>query len=139
MYKFNETEMFYDVADGRGIVINYSTGIYYSLNSAGTAVFDQLKAGADPKALAEKLSKISGCPKDIADILDKFAKTLVEKGVLLCDDAPYAAAADFNADAFKDGFEPVADEFHDVQDLILADPIHDVDPNFGWSDSPETK
>ena len=139
MYKFNETEMFYDVADGLGIVINYSTGIYYSLNSAGTAVFDQLIAGADPKALAEKLSKISGCPKDIADILDKFAESLVEKGVLLCDDAPYAAAADFNADAFKEGFEPVADEFHDVQDLILADPIHDVDPNFGWSDSPENK
>ena len=139
MYKFNETEMFYDVADGLGIVINYSTGIYYSLNAAGTAVFDQLKAGADPKALAEKISKISGCPKYIESIVKNFAQSLVEKGVLLSDDAPYAAATDFSADAFKDGFEPVADEFHDVQDLILADPIHDVDPNFGWSDSTETK
>ena len=45
MYSFNDKEMFYDVADGLGIVINITTGIYYALNNAGTAVFEQLKAG----------------------------------------------------------------------------------------------
>ena len=33
---------------------------------------------------------------------------------------------------FIDGFTLVLDEFSEVQDLILADPVHDVDVEKGW-------
>ena len=132
MYSFNDKEMFYDVADGLGIVINITTGIYYALNNAGTAVFEQLKAGADPKAVAREISKIQLCPADMEQRVLTFADGLVQKGILVDDGTRGTEPAPFDPKAFSENFNLAADEFHEVQDLIMADPIHDVDPNYGW-------
>ena len=132
MYRFNEQKMFYDSADGMGIVICFTTGVYYSLNAAGTAVFEQLTAGADPKALAAELAKMEGCPADMENRVLRFAEMLEEKEILVSDGAPFTPAEAFPAAAAAEGFDLTADEYHEVQDLILADPIHDVDPNLGW-------
>ena len=132
MYSFNDKEMFYDVADGLGIVVNITTGIYYSLNNAGTAVFEQLKAGADPKAISGELSKLQLCPADIEQRVLTFADSLVQKGILIEDSTPGNEPSPFDSQSFSDGFDLAVDEFHEVQDLIMADPIHDVDPNYGW-------
>ena len=44
----------------------------------------------------------------------------------------YSAAAEIPESAFADGFELTLDEFAEVQDLLLADPVHDVDVDQGW-------
>lgn len=131
MYKLNEEKMFYDLAEGQAIVINFTTGIYYGTSSLGSAVLDALLAGASVENVLTAIQSLPGCPDDIAAQLDAFIQALLEKEIIVPDDGA-ANTASIDASVLTDGFALTVDEFAEVQDLILADPVHDVDVEQGW-------
>ena len=131
MYKLNDEKMFYDMADGQAIVINFTTGMYYGTSSLGSAVLDALLAGARVENICKAIQALPGCPDDMPAQLDAFIGQLVEKEVIVPADGTDAACA-IDASALADGFKLTVDEFAEVQDLILADPVHDVDVEQGW-------
>ena len=73
MYKLNEQKMFYDMAEGQAIVINFTTGMYYGTSSLGSAVLDALVAGAEP---AQILTAVQALPGRIIDPDEGSAETL---------------------------------------------------------------
>ena len=131
MYKLNEEKMFYDMADGQAIVINFTTGMYYGTSSLGSAVLDALLAGAATADVLSALRALEGCPADMEQKLDDFVKALLEKEIIVSGETTGAACA-IEASALADGFVLTVDEFSEVQALILADPVHDVDVEQGW-------
>lgn len=131
MYKLNDEKMFYDMAEGQAIVINFTTGMYYGTSSLGSAVLDSLLAGADLETVCAAIQTLPGCPEDMAAQLDTFIGQLLEKEVIVPGESTGAACV-IDASALADGFTLTVDEFAEVQDLILADPVHDVDVEQGW-------
>jgi len=131
MYKLNEEKMFYDMAEGQAIVINFTTGMYYGTSSLGSAVLDSLLSGAAVEDVCKAIQALPGCPDDMAVQLDTFIGRLLEKEIIVPGDAAGAACA-IDASSLADGFDLTVDEFAEVQDLILADPVHDVDVEQGW-------
>lgn len=131
MFKLNEEKMFYDMAEGQAIVINFTTGMYYGTSSLGSAVLDALLAGAATADVLKALQALEGCPADMEQKLDAFVKALQEKEIIVSGETTGAACA-IEASALTDGFVLTVDEFTEVQDLILADPVHDVDVEQGW-------
>ncbi len=132
MYKLNEEKMFYDMAEGQAIVINFTSGMYYGTSSLGSAVLDALLAGASKEAALAAIKTLPDCPSDIDAQMDAFIQALLEKEVVLVDDVPGSDVATIDASALTDGFALTVDEFTEVQDLIMADPVHDVDVEQGW-------
>lgn len=131
MYKLNEEKMFHDVADDVAVVINLTTGVYFGFNAFGTAVLNSLLDGAGAEQIAAAARKFDGCPENIDTLVSDFIDTLVEKEVLIKADDSFRDA-EIGKDAVKEGFTPEVEEFSEVQDLILADPIHEVDEQQGW-------
>lgn len=131
MYKLNEEKMFYDMAEGQAIVINFTSGVYYGTSLLGSAVLDALLAGASVEAVVSALKELPGCPEDIAASVDTFIQALLEKEILIAAEAAGAGCA-IDAAMAAEGFALTVDEFSEVQDLILADPVHDVDVEQGW-------
>ena len=131
MYKLNEEKMFYDMAEGQAIVINFTTGMYYGTSSLGSAVLDALLAGTATADVLKALQALEGCPADMEENLNAFIKALQEKEIITAGETTGAACA-IDASALADGFVLTVDEFTEVQDLILADPVHDVDVEQGW-------
>lgn len=131
MYKLNEEKMFYDMAEGQAIVINFTTGMYYGTSSLGSAVLDSLLAGAAVEDVCKAVQALPGCPEDIQAQLDAFIGQLLEKEIIVPGEST-GAAVTIDASALADGFKLTVDEFAEVQDLILADPVHDVDVEQGW-------
>ena len=131
MYKLNEEKMFYDMAEGQAIVINFTTGMYYGTSSPGSAVLDSLLAGAAVEDVCKAIQALPGCPEDIQAQLDTFIGQLLEKEVIVPAEGTGAPCA-IDAASLADGFTLTVDEFAEVQDLILADPVHDVDVEQGW-------
>ena len=131
MYKLNEEKMFYDMAEGQAIVINFATGMYYGTSSLGSAVLEALLNGASVEAVVAALKALSGCPEDIQASVETFIQALREKEILV---PAEGTGTDCVVDAamLADGFALTVDEFAEVQDLILADPVHDVDVEQGW-------
>lgn len=133
-YSLNDSKMFSDIADGIAIVINSETGIYYGMNGLATVVFDALMSGADTAAVLAALKALPDAPADMDERLNGFVDKLKEFEIVMDGDGN-AAAVQVNLDpaaAKGDDFVLMVEEYTDAQELLLADPIHEVKEDTGW-------
>lgn len=132
MYKLNEEKMFFDIADGQAVVINFVTGMYYGTGMLGSVVLERLVKGNAPEKIAAAVKALPGCPADMDGRVEAFVSQLLEKEILVPGETVPGGDGPIDVKAAADGFELTLDEFAEVQDLILADPVHDVDVEQGW-------
>ena len=124
--------MFADVTDGIAIIINSEIGVYYGLNGFGTAVYENISNGASIEDILSALKAI-GAPDDIEARLNAFVQFMIDKEILV---EAAAVSADVKIDetvAKEDDFELKCEEYNDAQELLLADPIHEVKEESGWT------
>ncbi len=137
-YVLNDSKMFADVTDGIAIIINSETGIYYGLNGLGTAVYENLMNGASSEKVLASLKSCNGAPTDIEARLNKFIDAMVGYELILKGDVSDAEAnIDANI-AAEDNFEMEVSEYNDAQELLLADPIHEIKEETGWTPEKES-
>ena len=105
--------------DGDLVVLNLQTGQYFGLNKAGAALWRGLAEGQDPDIMAGKAGS-------------DFAATLVGHGLLVAREGAGVSSTPLSLEE-----APVVEVFNDLSDLIMADPIHDVDEDAGWPKLPE--
>ncbi len=132
MYKLNEEKMFFDVADGQAIVINFVTGMYYGTTALGSVILERILKGNDVSKIAGAVKKLDGCPADIESKINEFVEKLKEKEIIVDGETTDGGDEEISKEVSAEGFELNLDEFAEVQDLILADPVHDVDVEEGW-------
>ena len=133
MYRLNEEKVFYDMAEGQAIAIDFTTGVYYGFSSLGSEVLDRLAKGCSPSAVLKALKSAEGCPQDIEKAFEAYACSLVDAGILVEDDGEGAEdSSPLPATALENGFDLVLDEHSEVKDILMADPVHDVDIDMGW-------
>ncbi len=131
-YKLNEEKMFADVADGIAIIINSETGVYYGMNKLGTMVYENLIKGVPAEKILEKLKTWNDKAEEGFKEYIKF----VTENEIIIEDKTAAKSAEVNIDeetAKEDEFIPKAQEYLDAQELLQADPIHEVKEAEGWT------
>jgi hypothetical protein len=139
-YRVNGPNIAHETVDREAILIHLEHGTYYSLAEAGACVWDVVVRGgnaADAVAAvvaAYDVSDAAAAPA-VASLLD----ALVAEGLVAADDAApddAAPALPLSAGTAPDGERrpwtaPELARFTDMQDLLLADPIHEV-ADAGW-------
>ena len=132
-YQLNEAKMFADVSDGMAIIVNSITGIYYGMNGLGTSVYENLMAGCSTAEILASLKAIPGAPSDVDKAFEEFISSLVGFEIIVPGEGASVGVASIDpAVAAGDGFVPSCTEYRDVQELLFADPIHEVDVDEGW-------
>ena len=132
-YQLNEAKMFADVTDGIAIIINSMTGIYYGMNGLGTGIFDSFLKGASVEDVLAAFKALPGAPADCETRLQAFIDTLLGFEVIIpASTASSAPVTLVEKDAVFDEFTPTCHEYNDVQELLFADPIHEVKEDEGW-------
>ena len=132
-YALNDSKMYMDVADGIAIVINSETGIYYGLNGFGTIVLEALSKGIDSGIVLEKVKAVQGAPADLEQRFSSFVEELVKEELLI---SASAQDLDFVFDekiVADDQFQMEIKPYSDAQEMLLADPIHEVKESVGWT------
>lgn len=131
-YALNDEKMFADITDGIAIVINSETGIYYGFNGLGSAVLQNIINGVAIEKILASLQS-AGAPADIETKLKAFVADMQAKDMLIVA-SDNGADADIDAGIAKeDNFELKLDEYNDAQEMLLADPIHEVKEEQGWT------
>lgn len=131
-YVLNEDKMFADITDGIAIVINSETGIYYGMNELGTVVFENLINGASVGKVLTALKALPNVPADIETRLNAFIEAIVAKELVLAG-AANDKEVQIAAETVAEGFDINVSEYNDAQELLLADPIHEVKEDTGWT------
>lgn len=138
-YVLNEEKMFADIADGVAIVINSETGIYFGMNVFSTAIFEKIIAGYNDETIFQALKQLPNAPEDLAHKFNAFIEDLINKGLVMESPVQNSGEVTFDAAILNDeGFAIAVTEYNDAQELLQADPIHEVKEGTGWTPEKES-
>ncbi len=132
MYSLNSDKMFYDIADNQAIIIDSSTGDYYALNILGSLTFDFLAKGASEASIIAALKQLPLENDNIEEKFNAFVEKLLKADILTKCDASSGIQVIFDVEAVAGEYTFDMEQFDDSRDILLADPIHDVDEEQGW-------
>jgi len=134
-YTINEREVIAESLQGETLIINLISGIYYSTDGIGDEIWRLLRDGSSVSQVVETLSaRYAGDPAVIRDDVIAFVTQLCTEDLIREGDAPATAATgqiagDDGAPVFA---KPVLQRYTDYQELLLLDPVHEVDDASGW-------
>jgi len=127
-----------ETVDGESVILNLESGFYYGLNETGSWIWDALRDGLTEDRLATSLSRRWGLGAEAAiTTVARFANRLADEQLLReTDAAPDASPDEAPSTAAGVPFtEPELTRYEDIQELLLIDPIHEVDED-GWPNRP---
>jgi hypothetical protein len=130
-YEVNAPDIVSEAFDGEYVVLNLSNGRYYSMIDSANMLWTTLIGGTSPQAIIDR----AGVARNVhAAAIEGFLAKVIELQLVrpAADAEPVqmdAALAERIANIDR---VPLVEVFDDLADLILADPVHDVDEGAGW-------
>jgi hypothetical protein len=118
----NRPDVIDEVFDGEAVIVHLSTGSYYALSPAASELWKLLAAGRSPASLA---ASVDVDPEAIDAFVEKLQTELLV----------VAGEADLGPLPEPQSIEgtPTIEKFTDMQDLLMLDPIHDIElDGDGW-------
>jgi hypothetical protein len=140
MLTINQSAVIYEIFDSEVVIINLSNGSYYSLDKSGAEIWRFLKR---PKTQADIVQGLSnrylGDRAQIELGVGQFLDELQQNSLIVSTDTDdtegssrMAESDEIIAGATKLPFEaPIVHKYTDMEELLLLDPIHEVD-EMGW-------
>lgn len=132
-YAVNSGQVISEIIDGEAVMINLTTGNYYSLNETGAAAWSAVETGASVGDITELLSaRYAGDPDEIQRAVERLLEELSREDLIAASDGDGPSPAFPEPAAERVPFEaPKLEKHTDMQDLILLDPVHEVGDQ-GW-------
>jgi Coenzyme PQQ synthesis protein D (PqqD) len=144
-FRINTPHVVAETLDGEATIVDLDSGTYYALNESGSLIWDGLISGVTKSEVAEDFANAYELDGDEATrAVDDLAKKLADAALIV--DAGEAgqngnrpaatAAAQGSANGSRRQYaEPELSSYTDMQELLLLDPIHEVDES-GWPSQP---
>lgn len=137
-YRINTPQVTFEVFDDEVVMVNFDNGAYYSLNGSGSQLLDLLRGGVAEQGLVRHIEKLYSCDRSTAERdVRAFLASLQEEqlvaavdGDALPAESPASAAVRMSS-AVGAYAAPAVSKYSDMEDLIMLDPIHEVDES-GW-------
>ena len=134
-FEVNEPNVICETIDDETVIINLSSGSYYSLKQSGSAIWygiQRLWCMADIAAVVRATLDVGSAniEAEIGALIDR----LLEEDLIRTSSTgavPVSVGRDLGGFASKTFSPPTLDKFTDMEGMLLIDPVHDVDDE-GW-------
>jgi Coenzyme PQQ synthesis protein D (PqqD) len=119
------------------VILNLDSGSYYSAQGTGTAIWSLVSEGASDALILQRMrAEYAGNGDEIARATAKFLDQLVMESLVEPENIanggggqpPMTAGTPSKAEAFS---LPLLQKYTDMEEMLLLDPIHEVDEH-GW-------
>jgi len=127
-YRINEPAVISEVIEGEAIILNFESGTYYSLNQSARSIWEDLAAGVEAALLTERLGSRYGPGVTMRSVdVEDFVAELEREQLIVAAPDRVAPALEPAASTEGDYESPRLEKFTDLQELLLLDPIHEMD------------
>jgi len=128
VYVINAPDVVAEDFDGQMVILNLSDGRYFSLGGIASPIWNDLIRGCTPGAILDSVGQQqTGFVEDAARFVGELVNLgLIRQRVEAGGGLAAAVSGEWSAEA------PRIDIFDDLAELVIADPIHDVDEQAGW-------
>lgn len=132
-YRVMGPEVVADVIDGEAVIMNLKTGQYFNSEGTGSECWEALASGLSVAQIVDQLAaKYAADRTTIESVVEEFVQDVVAHMLIAPGDTPpRAVVAQASSSPLATFHAPVLNVYSDMQDLLLLDPIHDVDAA-GW-------
>ena len=129
-----------EVFDDEVVIIHFDTGNYYSLDSVGTEIWGLIESGRSVAEIVESLAlRYEDSDGAMEDAVTRFVVELQEEDLVapsISGDLGSLRQPEKRVESERTGSgrhfrAPSMSRYTDMQDLLLLDPIHEVDED-GW-------
>ena len=134
IFHIDTANIMHEVIDGEVVVVNLDNGTYYSLDGVGADLWVQLADGSTLEALvAGVAANYAGERERIAAGIAEFVRRLQEEQLITASPGMDESLRPVTATAapVRVYSDPVLEKYTDMEQLLLADPIHEVEES-GW-------
>lgn len=132
-YRADASRVVSEMLDGEAIIIDFKDGFYYSLNNTGSVLWVGIQNSYTREQLLKHFKdRYDASSETIEKSLDAILEQL--KGLSLISEVPVESAPEvepYTGEREK-FFMPALQQFQDMQEMLLADPVHDIDIQTGW-------
>lgn len=135
-FKPNAPAVVSEIIDGEAVIMHLKSGNYYSTEHIGSQVWALIEQGVSRRQILDGLAaRYAVAPAELAATLDAFlaellAQDLVREMAVEAQSPMPVDLALLNGGA-RPFAAPALNVYSDMKDLLLLDPIHDVD-EVGW-------
>ena len=134
-FKINSPNVVHETIDNEVVIIEFKTGNYYSLEKTGADIWEWIEQGFTLGEIIEFILNRYECSTaEIEDALGRFINQLQEENLVSVNSMQVSPPKDKPNQKIdpKQPFEiPILLKYSDMQELLLLDPIHEVDET-GW-------
>jgi hypothetical protein len=132
-FSIDDPNIVSDLFDDEAVLVNLDSGIYYSLrNSAAQIWIRILNAYSLDEIVNDLGSMYDGDHTSIRKLTIEFIDSLLKDKMIVTANGVSRNKIETVVITPKPLFTaPVIEAFADMQDILLLDPVHDVDPS-GW-------
>lgn len=134
-YRMNAPEVIAETMGGETIIVHLATGCYYNLTGSAPEIWDGLVGGESREQIVRRLDAAYEATTDVIEAsVERLVRELEGEELIVGDpdgNATTARAVDSSDGPRKSFIEPALAKFTDMQDIILLDPVHEVDAR-GW-------
>lgn len=123
----------HETLDGETVIVNLESGAYYSLDQCGQAAWLALSGGATlPETVAHLRASFLGDAGEILASTRRLLAEFVDEGLLEPGSPTAGAQLPTPPEPGTVFASPTLTRYTDMQDLLLLDPVHEIDAAAGW-------
>jgi len=151
-YRANRPNVIHEVIDGEAVIVNLENGKYYSIDKVGAAIWEHIENGLSGQEIVKAIAeKYEGSRTQIESGVSQLVSQLQQENLIISNGAnennmvaengntEKRSLSVGNGNSQKEVFEPPQlNIYNDMEELLLLDPIHDVDET-GWPNAPAKK
>jgi hypothetical protein len=136
-FSINVPNVAHESIDGEVVVINLLNGNYYSLENTGAEIWGLIDQGCSSTTISSMFSaKYTSENINISDEVSRFFTDLEQEKLIVPNAKNDDNSIELEPFTSLDGnpldfIAPMMNRYSDMQELLLLDPIHDVDA-MGW-------
>lgn len=139
-FRVNTPTVTHEIIDGEAVIINLDTGNYYSLVETGSLIWSLVDRGASASEVQNLIQQsFQGDATNIdRGVHELLAQLQQENLIVPAGEAPAVDLTELerilpatNGHEKPQFNPPLLNKYSDMQELLLLDPIHDVD-DAGW-------
>ena len=142
-FRVKTPDVMHESIEGEVIIINLVSGTYYSVRGSGAAIWGLVQdaEAVSGEEIVEALSTIFDCSRaELERGVMQFLDDLLREG-LVADagtgvETPGTLQLSENRQTRRPFEMPTLEKYTDMQDLVLIDPVHQVD-EAGWPRRPD--
>jgi hypothetical protein len=132
IYKAKSEKVIFEQIDDEIVIVNLENGHFYNLSSSGVVLWQMVQAGCTFKKMMGQLDALFNTDKSVMENdLELFLRSLIKEKLVVKLDEGETGDYVLKSGEYLEYEAPTIEVYTDIEELLLLDPIHDIDET-GW-------